>query len=51
MQLYVIEELPAAEVAPVIGVAGAKAVYNRVYRSLQALRAYLAEAGIRKGDL
>ena len=51
VQLYVIEELPAAEVAPVIGVAGAKAVYNRVYRSLQALRAYLAEAGIRKGDL
>lgn len=51
VQLYVIEDLPAAEVARVIGLGGAKAVYKRVYRSLQALREYLAHAGIRKGDL
>lgn len=51
VQLYVIEDLPAADVARVIGLAGAKAVYKRVYRALQALRDYLAHAGIGKGDL
>jgi len=51
VQLYVIEDLPAADVARVIGLAGAKAVYKRVYRSLQSLREYLARTGIRKGDL
>ena len=51
VQLYVIEDLPAADVARVIGLTGAKAVYKRVYRSLESLRDYLAHAGIRKGDL
>jgi len=51
VQLYVMEDLPAADVARVTGLAGAKAVYKRVYRSLEKLRDYLAQAGIRKGDL
>lgn len=51
VQLYVVEDLPAADVARVIGLSGAKAVYKRVYHSLHALREYLADAGIRKGDL
>ncbi|MBW8838594.1 MAG: sigma-70 family RNA polymerase sigma factor [Gemmatimonadetes bacterium] len=51
VQLYAIEDLPAADVARVIGLPGAKAVYKRVYRALHTLREYLARAGIRKGDL
>ena len=51
VQLYVIEDLSAAEVARVIGLEAPKGVYKRVYRALHALREYLAHAGIRKGDL
>lgn len=51
LQMYVLEELPAAEVARVLGLPNAKAVYNRVYRALAALRAQLERAGIRRGDL
>ena len=36
-ELYVIEELPAAQVAQILGLANAKAVYNRVYRALAAM--------------
>jgi RNA polymerase sigma factor (sigma-70 family) len=38
IQLYVIEELPAAEVAKVVGWPNAKAVYNRVSGALARLR-------------
>jgi RNA polymerase sigma factor (sigma-70 family) len=38
LQLYVIEEMPAADVAQVVGLPNAKAVYNRVYRALAILR-------------
>ncbi|HKP29172.1 MAG TPA: sigma-70 family RNA polymerase sigma factor [Gemmatimonadales bacterium] len=51
VQLYVMEEVPAAAVARVTGLANPKAVYNTVYRILPVLRARLAEAGIHAGDL
>lgn len=51
VELYVVEGLPAADVARIVGLPNAKAVYNRVYRALAALRARLAEAGIGSGDL
>ena len=46
-----IEGLPAEQVAGVLGLANAKAVYNRVYRILADLRARLEQLGIRPGDL
>ena len=51
VELYVVEELPAEAVAKVLGYQNAKAVYNRVYRALGALRVELERAGIRQGDL
>ena len=51
VELYVLEELPAAEVARVAGLRNAKAVYNRVYRALAAIRKELAKAGIRMEDI
>lgn len=51
VDLYVIEERPAADVATMLGLPSAKAVYNRVYRALGALRERLEKAGIRRGDL
>lgn len=51
VQLYVIEDLPAADVARITGLPNAKAVYNHVYRALAALRAHLGESGIGAGDL
>ncbi len=51
VELYVVEELPAADIARIIGLPNAKAVYNRVYRALDALRAWLEAAGIAEGDL
>ncbi len=51
LQLYVIEELPAAEIAKILGLPNAKAVYNRVYRGLDAMRARLEEAGLGRSDL
>jgi DNA-directed RNA polymerase specialized sigma24 family protein len=44
VQLYVVEEMPAADVARVVGLPNAKAVYNRVYRALAFLRARLEPA-------
>ena len=38
VQLYVVDEMPAADVARIVGLANAKAVYNRVYRALAVLR-------------
>ena len=51
VQLYVVEEMAAGEVARIVGLPNAKAVYNRVYRSLAAIRARLAAARISPGDL
>jgi len=51
VELYVVDELPAADVARVLGLPNAKAVHNRVYRALAALRAHLAQVGISQGDL
>jgi RNA polymerase sigma factor (sigma-70 family) len=51
VELYVVEQLPAAEVARLVGWPNAKAVYNRVSRALAQLRARLGQAGIGRGDL
>jgi RNA polymerase sigma factor (sigma-70 family) len=45
VRLYVLEELPAADIARIVGLPSAKAVYNRVYRALAALRSQLTTAG------
>ena len=51
VQLFVIDEMPAAEVARILEWPGAKTVYNRVSRALTALRTGLAHRGIGPGDL
>jgi RNA polymerase sigma factor (sigma-70 family) len=51
LELYVIEELTASDVARIIGLPNAKAVHNRVYRALATLRAQFEKAGITRGDL
>lgn len=51
VQLYVVDEMPADQVARVVGYPNAKTVYNRVYRALSAIRSHLAQSGIRGGDL
>ena len=51
VELYVVDGLSADAVARVLGLANAKAVYNRVYRALADLRSRLERAGIRRGDL
>jgi RNA polymerase sigma factor (sigma-70 family) len=48
--LFVVDELPAADVARVVGWRSAKDVYNRVYRALEKLRPALERQGIRSGD-
>lgn len=51
VELYVVEQLPAAEVARLVGLPNAKAVYNRTYRALAALRERLEHASVRRHDL
>jgi RNA polymerase sigma factor (sigma-70 family) len=51
LQLFVVDELPAAEVARALGWRNAKDVYNRVYRALGRLRKSLELQGIGPGDL
>jgi DNA-directed RNA polymerase specialized sigma24 family protein len=51
VQLYVMEGIPADQVARALGLPGAKAVYNRVYRALASLRKHLERIGINAGDL
>ncbi len=51
VQLFVIDDMPAAEVARIIGWPGAKTVYNRVSRALAVLRAGFARRGIGSTDL
>lgn len=49
--LFVVEGLSADDVARVVGWPNSKAVYNRVYRTLTALRKELEREGVRPGDL
>ncbi|HEV8150347.1 MAG TPA: sigma-70 family RNA polymerase sigma factor [Gemmatimonadales bacterium] len=51
LELYLLEEVPAADISRVLGLPNAKAVYNRVYRALGAVREWLAQAGLERGDL
>lgn len=51
IQLFVVDELPAADVARVLGSPNAKAVYNRVYRALAELRVLLERSGVSEVDL
>ncbi len=46
VELYVIDEHPAADIARMLGLPNAKAVYNRVYRALDALKHRLEQEGI-----
>jgi len=51
VQLFVVDELPATDVAKIVGWPNAKAVYNRVHRALDAMRATLEREGVGRGDL
>ena len=51
IQLFVVDELPAADVARIAGFPSAKTVYNRVYRALAELRLRLERAGVSGVDL
>lgn len=51
LQLFVVEDIPAADVARAVGWPNAKAVYNRVYRSLAVMRQAFDREGIHRGDL
>jgi len=51
VELYVVEELSAADVARILGLPNAKAVHNRVYRALAAVRTHLAQVGLARSDL
>jgi RNA polymerase sigma factor (sigma-70 family) len=51
VEMYVVDGVPAAEVARVLGLSNAKAVYNRVYRALAAVRERLEAAGLGRDDL
>ena len=51
VQLYVVDEMPADQVARILGYPNVKTVYNRVYRALAVIREHLAQAGMRGPDL
>jgi RNA polymerase sigma factor (sigma-70 family) len=51
VEMYVVDGVSAADVARILGLSNAKAVYNRVYRALGALRERLEAAGLRSEDL
>jgi DNA-directed RNA polymerase specialized sigma24 family protein len=51
VQLFVVDELKAADVATMVGWPNAKAVYNRVTRALTAMRGALEAEGVHHGDL
>jgi RNA polymerase sigma factor (sigma-70 family) len=50
LQFYLIDELPAREVARMLGMPNAKAVYNRTYRLLADLRVDLERRGFTPED-
>lgn len=49
VEMYVVDQVPAEEVARIVGLPNAKAVYNRVYRALATLKERLERAGLRRG--
>lgn len=49
LDLYVVQGVSADAVAKMAGLAGSKAVYNRVYRLLAGLREHLDDNGVRPG--
>jgi RNA polymerase sigma factor (sigma-70 family) len=51
VEMFVVYDIPAAAVAQALRWPNAKAVYNRVYRALAALRASLTSQGIEREDL
>ena len=51
VQLFVMDELSAAEVARIVGWPTPRTVYNRVSRALAAMRQQLGAAGLALGDL
>ena len=51
VQLFVVDELKAADVASIVGWPNAKAVYNRVTRALESMRGALEREGVHHGDL
>jgi RNA polymerase sigma factor (sigma-70 family) len=51
LQLFVVDEMPASEVARTVGWLNAKAVYNRIYRVLDKLREGFEHQGIGRDDL
>jgi RNA polymerase sigma factor (sigma-70 family) len=51
VELYVVNEMSAVDVARLLGWSGPKTVYNRVYRALAAIRERVERAGIRRQDL
>jgi RNA polymerase sigma factor (sigma-70 family) len=51
VELFVVEGLPADQVARVVGWPNAKTVYNRVYRALASMRADFVRHGIGPADL
>lgn len=51
VELFVVEQLSAGEVARAVGWPNAKAVYNRVARALARIRQVLGRGGVGAGDL
>lgn len=51
VELYVLEEVSAADIARLLGLRNAKAAYNRVYRALDVLRRHMETLGLTRTDL
>ena len=51
LELYVMDGLPAEDVARIVGLPNGKAVYNRAYRSLARLRVWMEAEGVSAVDL
>ena len=51
VELYVLEELSAADIARILGLRNAKAAHNRIYRALDVLRTHMTNIGLTRGDL
>lgn len=51
VELYVLEDLPAADIARILGLRNAKAAYNRIYRALDVLRRHMSTLGLTRSDV
>ena len=51
VRLYVVDRMPAEQVARALGYPSVKTIYNHVYRALAEIRTHLERAGIKEGDL